>query len=303
MKIVIFIKEVPDTKIPIIYNELAQKVKEDWNVYMLNPYDRAAVEKAIEIKKKIPETKITIVHLGQSSGERWIRECFAYGCDEGVRIWDEDLSDIKTYGKAFIFARMAKILEFDLILTGVKSQDTGNNQIGTLLAFHLNVPCINSAISIDIGIEKRVQVTKRLVQGYSERIEASIPLVVTISEIDSKGRQYNFYSKLFETVEKKITCYELSDLGLSKSMILNKDSYLSYGPLRFPKPRLKYIAPPDSSLPAHLRIKKLIEGKIKSREGKINIGSEDYLVEQLFQVLLKEGWLDHLHKNKKSLEL
>jgi hypothetical protein len=45
-----------------------------------------------------------------------------------------------------------------------------------------------------------------------------------------------------------------------------------------------------------MRIRKLVEGTVKTREGRLVSGSEDQVVEELFGTLLKEGWLDHLRK-------
>ncbi len=74
------------------------------------------------------------------------------------------------------------------------------------------------------------------------------------------------------------------------------DSYASFGPLRIPRPRPKYIPAPPFYLPAFERIKKLLEGSMQRRGGKVIKKDEDGVVEELFQTLLKEGWLDHLRK-------
>jgi hypothetical protein len=49
-------------------------------------------------------------------------------------------------------------------------------------------------------------------------------------------------------------------------------------------------------LPAFERIKKLLEGNMQRRGGKVIQTDEDSVVEELFQTLLDEGWLDHLRK-------
>ena len=65
---------------------------------------------------------------------------------------------------------------------------------------------------------------------------------------------------------------------------------------RFPVSRLKSIPAPDSSLPAFERREKLREGSMKKRAGLIVKGDADEVAEELFQTLLREGWLDHLRK-------
>jgi electron transfer flavoprotein beta subunit len=295
LKILVFIKEAQDIKIPLAYNEPTRKLKTDWNVPILNPADSSAIELALRIKDNLPETHITLIHLGPTSGERWIREGLALGCDEGVRIWEEGLDEIGTRGKALIFARVAKILNFDLILTGIKSQDTGNGQIGILLASYLKAPCISSVITFEIK-EMTVIATKGLAHGYREYIASPIPLVVGVEAHEELNR-YASLPAFLEANEKEIPCFDLPQIGIPRELVQQKDASLIFGPLQFPRSRLKFIPPPDSSLPAFERIKKLIEGVVASREGKLVRGEEDGVVEGLFQTLLQEGWLNHLRKN------
>ena len=69
---------------------------------------------------------------------------------------------------------------------------------------------------------------------------------------------------------------------------------LRAGPARPARPRLHAIAAPDSSLPAFDRILKLVEGSVKRREGRVVRQTDEQTVEQIFDALRTEGWLDHL---------
>ena len=64
MKILVFIKEVPDVRIPVECNEATGRLRRDWGITMLNPSDRTALETALKIKADIRGARITIVHLG-----------------------------------------------------------------------------------------------------------------------------------------------------------------------------------------------------------------------------------------------
>jgi electron transfer flavoprotein beta subunit len=294
LKILVFIKEVPDTKVPVICDESAQKLRTEWNVPMLNPADQSAIHAALKMKQDIPGSHITLIHLGPVSGEHWIREGLALGCDEGVRVWDEGLDGIHAQVKALIFARMARILKFDLMLTGTRSLDTANGQIGALIAAHLRIPCVCSAVTLEMGVGKgTIIATRRLAHGYHERVETPFPLVAAM-EFCEESHGDAPLPPLLDATEKTIPCLDLADLGIPGTLPQLKDASLSYGPLRFPRARLKFAAVPDSSSPAFMRIKMLVEGTLTNREGRIVTGEEDHVVEELFQALYKEGWLDHL---------
>ncbi len=305
MKILVFIKEVPDVRIPVECNEATGRLRRDWGITMLNPSDRTALETALKIKADIRGARITIVHLGppphstisgEASGERFIREGLALGCDEGLRIWEEGLDGIHTAAKAFIFARVAKILDFDLILTGDRSQDTGGGQIGVLIASRLQIPCISPVTEMELRVKERsIVATKRLSQGYREYVESALPLLVAMETLP-ETHSYASLPTLLEATEREIPCLDLAEMGISREMVRQTDSRLVLGPLRFPKSRLRSIAAPDSSLPAFDRITSLIAGTIRMREGKVVRAEEDQVVEALFRTLLKGGWLSHLRK-------
>jgi electron transfer flavoprotein beta subunit len=304
LKILVFIKEVEDIKVPLEHDESTGRLKTDWNVPMFNPEDGAAVEAALRMKERLPETHITLIHLGPVPGERFIREGLALGCNEGFRIWDEacpggsvsgDLDKLHAQGKALIFARVAKILSFDLIFTGTKSQDTGSGQLGVLLASALQVPCATRVIALRNGRDGKIAATRILAQGYQEHVECPTPLVVTWAAEEEPNR-YASFPALLDATEKEIPCLDLTDIGLPGQSIQQVDSCLAFGPLHFPESRLKPVPAPDSSLPAFERREKLREGSMAKREGRIVRGEENSVVEEIFQTLLREGWLDHLRK-------
>ncbi|OPY67957.1 MAG: Acryloyl-CoA reductase electron transfer subunit gamma [Syntrophorhabdaceae bacterium PtaU1.Bin034] len=296
MKILVFIKEVPDVRIPVEYEEAAGRIRRAWGVTILNPPDRTALNTALKIKADVPGSHLTVIHLGSPSEERFIRESLAAGCDDGLRIWEEGLDSLQSQAKSLIFARVAEILGFDLILAGTRSQDTGHGQIGALVASRLRVPCISSVTELEIRVKERsIIATKRLSHGYHERLESPLPLVIAMEALSDPGA-YASLPALLEATEREIPCIDLAEIGISRAMLQQADSRLVFGPPGFPKSRLRSIEAPDSSLPAFERIRSLVAGTIKRREGKIVRGEEDQVADELFRTLLKGGWLSHLRK-------
>jgi electron transfer flavoprotein beta subunit len=290
LKIIILIKSVQDTKVALECVEDAGRLKEDWNVPILNPDDGMAVAAALRIKKEIPGTNIRIVHLGPASAERFIRDAVALGCDEGLRLWDEGLEDLHTGGKLLIFERVARILGFDLLFTGTKSLDTGSAQLGVLLASSLQIPCITRVIEIDAIREGTIAVTRRLEQGYQEQVEALKPLVIAF-EADEEPAAYASFPDFVQAEEQEICCWDLSQIGIPRQAILEMESRLTVSPLCLPQPGLQFVQAPDSSLPAFERRRQIGKGSMVRRQGIIVSRSEEAVVEELFQTLLRQGWL------------
>jgi electron transfer flavoprotein alpha/beta subunit len=176
MNILVCLKQVEDVKISVECDESTGTVRKDWNVPMLNPEDRAALEAALGLKARFPETRITLIHLGPPSGEQIVREGLALGCDEGVRVWDDDFEDLHVQAKALILARVARILTFDLLLLGARIHDTGSSQLGVLLASSMEMPCISRVIDLRVEGTKQIVATRRLAEGYQELVESAVPL-------------------------------------------------------------------------------------------------------------------------------
>jgi electron transfer flavoprotein alpha/beta subunit len=296
LKIIVFIKSVLDTKIPLECVEGTHTLKQDWNVSILNPDDEAAIAAVLKIRNEDPGTHITVVHLGPPPGERFIKEAIALGCDDGLRIWDERLGDIRSEGKALVFSRVAEILGFDLLVTGTKSLDTETGQVGVLLASLLQVPCIARVIGINAIRKDCIEITRNLDWGFRQRIESARPLVLAIEADEGMAMEASF-PDVVQAAERDIPCCDLSRIGISRQALRRADSRRIHGPLRFPAPRLQFVQPPDSSLPAFERRLRLGKSLAAKREGNVVELDVDSAAKELFQILLREGWLNHLRKS------
>jgi len=226
-----------------------------------------------------------------------LRDGLALGCDEALRVWDEDLADLHVQAKALILARVARILTFGLVFVGAKSRDTASSQLGLLLASSLGLPCVTRVIALRIDAAGSVKATRRLAEGYQERIESITPLVATMEASEERGR-YATFPALLNASEREIPCLSLSEIGIPLHLVRETESRLSFGRLNFPASRTIPIAAPDSSLPAFERREKLREGSMRKRAAVIVTGEAGDVAEKLFQTLLGEGWLDHLRKGQ-----
>lgn len=293
MKIIVFIKSVPDTKVPLECGADTLTLKQEWNVSMLNPDDEAAIAAVLKIKQENPGTRITVVHWGPPSGERFIRDAMVPGCDDGLRLWEEDLNDIGTQGKALIFSRVARILGFDLIVTGTGSLDTATGQMGVLLGSLLQVPCITRVTGIDVIRPNSIEATRELDQGYQQRVASARPLVITMEAGADLSMQASFPA-VVQAYEREIPCLDLARIGIPHQAVRKADSHFVYGNLRFPAPKLQSAQPFDSSLPAFERRRQLDRSSADIREGNVVKRDGDSAAEEIFRILLRAGWLDHL---------
>jgi electron transfer flavoprotein beta subunit len=291
MKILVFIKQVPDMRVSVEYDEATGTIKDDWNVPVMDPECRTAIECGVAVRDRIPGSQVTVVHLGPPSADALLRAGLAMGCDEALRVWDEGFGGLHSQGKAVVLSRVATVLGYDLILAGAKSADTASAQLGLLLGAALSIPGITrvSEFSENWGA---IRAVKRLDEGFTQQVEASLPLVITMEASDA-APLYRGFPMVIETVEREIPCYDLSDIGVPWSEIAKAES-LEYGVPRFPSARPIFLPAPDSSLPGFERRERLRAGTMQKREGRLVTGDEDAVVEEIFQALRRNGWLSHL---------
>lgn len=305
----------PDVAVVPQLDVRSGRVREDWSVYDLDPASRAALDLALELKDLHPQVQVTALHLGPRGAEAWLRRALAWGCDRAVRVWCAEetepgtaegasdtggLATITAAGKAVILAAAAGACGFDLILTGAQGVVDGSGQLGLRLAGELGVLCVTGAVALKIGEDgdgHALEVRRRLEQGFEERVEATLPAVVTVAPaygVPATRCQMLSVAALLAAHSADIPVWALADLGIPEAKVRRAESQLVWGPPRARRPRLIPVAAPDQSLPAFDRILRLIEGSVRRREGRVVRLPADKVADKVFRTLKEEGWLDHL---------
>ncbi|GEM_PF-494302 len=263
--------------------------------------------------------EVTALHLGPPGGELWLRRALAWGCDRAVRISPAEEAEADetlglggrlpwgAAGKAVILAAAAQACGFDLVLLGAEGVADGSGQLGLRLAARLGLPCVTRAFALDLIPQAEpaapplgVEVRRALEQGWTERVQASLPLVVTVTpERGSPAASLPVPTAqaLLQAEAAELTVWTLADLGVAQRWVEQAEEALTCGLPRGRRPRLVPLRAPSSSLPAFERILRLVQGSVQRREGRVvPLGglSPQQVAEEIFRVLLAEGWLDHL---------
>jgi electron transfer flavoprotein beta subunit len=300
MKIIVCLKEVIDPAISLD-NVWSQKPLMVSRVYpeaiegnhsglphRLNPSDAAALALALDLKAANAGVEITAVSIGEERVESYLRNALALGADKAVRIWDEGFTEMTSYQKVVLLSAFVSLSTADLVLTGVKSLDTANGQVGPMLAARLGFPCVINAVGFDYNTgDNSLTLIKELGRGEREKLRCPFPVVVAVK---GEGKlPYAPLDKLIDSKSTEIVLLSPADLSVSPATLEN-DPVKVTG-LVFPRPSTVKAPSLDSSLPAFYRILQLLEGGIAKRKGTILQGNSDALAEQLYQLFLKEGVL------------
>jgi electron transfer flavoprotein beta subunit len=220
--------------------------------------------------------------------EGYLRNGLALGADKARRIWDEDFTELSPHRKARLLTGAASLYGANLILTGARSLDTGNGQVGPLMAAWLGLPCISDVVSLELdGKGNSINLTRDIGRGEREKVRCSLPAVITVR---GEGKlPYASLDRLIESKSSEVALLSSADLGISSAELHNDPTIVT--DLVYPRPRPRKVTPLDSSLPAFYRILQLLEGGISKRKGLMLQGSSEELAERLFELLKEEGVL------------
>ncbi|WP_108669371.1 electron transfer flavoprotein subunit beta/FixA family protein [Peribacillus acanthi] len=211
MNIYVLLKRTFDTEEKITLS--GGRINEDGAEFIINPYDEYAVEEAIQ-KRDAFGGEVTVVTVGNEEAEKQLRTALAMGADKAVLInIEDDVEAGDQFTTAKILGEYLKDKNADLILAGNVAIDGGSGQVGPRVAELLNIPYITTITKLDI--DGKTATVVRDVEGDSEVIETSLPLLVTAQQGLNEPR-YPSLPGIMKAKKKPLDELELDDLDLEE---------------------------------------------------------------------------------------
>ena len=211
MNIYVLLKRTFDTEEKITLSN--GKINEDGAEFIINPYDEYAVEEAIQIRDA-QGGEVIVVSVGNEESEKQLRTALAMGADKAVLInVEDDIEDGDQFTTAKVIGTYLKGQEVDLIIAGNVAIDGGSGQVAPRVAEILGIPYVTTITELTID-GTNVSVT-RDVEGDSEIIETSLPLLVTAQQGLNEPR-YPSLPGIMKAKKKPLEELELDDLDLEE---------------------------------------------------------------------------------------
>lgn len=211
MNIYALVKRTFDTEEKIAVSN--GKIVEDGAEFIINPYDEYAIEEAIQLRDA-NGGEVTVVTIGNEEAEKQLRTALAMGADKAVLInTEDDLDEMDEFSAATIIAEYLKDKDADLILAGNVAIDGGSGQVGPRVAELLGINYVTTITNIEVdGTSVKIV---RDVEGDSETIETSLPLLVTAQQGLNEPR-YPSLPGIMKAKKKPLEELELDDLDLDE---------------------------------------------------------------------------------------
>ncbi|MGF7011260.1 electron transfer flavoprotein beta subunit [Lachnospiraceae bacterium PF1-22] len=220
MKIIVCIKQVPDTKGGVQFNPDGT-LNRGAMLAIMNPDDKAGLEAALRLKDQYG-AEVTVITMGLPKAKEVLVEAMAMGADKAILVTDRVLGGADTWATSTTLAGAIRNLEYDLIIAGRQAIDGDTAQVGPQISEHLNIPVISYTQKLEI--EGDYVVAQRQYEDRYHVVKAKMPCLITaLAELNEP--RYMTPGGIFDAHEAEVIVYgrdklidvDDADLGLKGS--------------------------------------------------------------------------------------
>jgi electron transfer flavoprotein beta subunit len=231
MKIIVCVKQVPDTETKIRVSPAGDGIVEDGINWIVSPYDEFAVEEALKLVGQ-HGGEVIVACLGPDRVHSAIRSALAMGADSAIHLKDAAFEGLDTLGTARVLAAAIRGVEgWDLVLTGQQGVGGDNSQVPGLLAELLDVPQVTMAVKVEVeGGRAKVE---REIEGAHETWEVALPAVLSAQKGLNEPR-YASLKGIMAAKKKKIEVKDAAALGVAADSLSPRTKLVS---MELPPPR------------------------------------------------------------------
>ena len=211
MKVAVCIKQVPAKDAPLRIADGGVWIRETDIGFEMNEPDSFALEEALRLKEK-HGGEVVAISMGPERARQTIKEALAKGADRGIHVADDKLFLLDPLGSAKSLAAAMRKENFDLILTGLQSDDQGFGQTGVLLAELLGLPHATIIMQIEVQ-DGHLRLKRELESGWFQWVELPLPAVLSIQSGINKVR-YASLKGIMAAKKKEIAIIQRESLGV-----------------------------------------------------------------------------------------
>ncbi len=216
MKIIVCIKQVPDTKdvrLDPKTNTMAREGVES----IMNPFDRHALEEAVRIKEAGGGT-VTALSMGPPQATAVLREAIACGADDGVLVSDRAFAGADTWATSYTLVKAVETIgDADLILCGKQAIDGDTAQVGPGMASRMQRPYVTCVQKIREVASDAIIVERMMDDGY-DVVRLPLPALLTVVKDINEPRIPSLKGKM-RAKKAEIRTLSAADIGAAEQCI------------------------------------------------------------------------------------
>jgi electron transfer flavoprotein beta subunit len=178
MKIAVCIKQVVTREWQLRVNDSKTWIRDQDASFELNEPDAYALEEALRLKEK-HGGEVVVCSAGPARATQVIREALARGADRAIHVEADSLASADAFTVADALAAAIRDEAFDLVLTGLQSDDQGFGQVGVVLAEKLGMPHATIIMEVQV-VDSTLRVKRELEGGWFQWMTLPLPALLTI---------------------------------------------------------------------------------------------------------------------------
>ena len=185
MKLAVCIKQVPTREWQPRVDDTRRAVREQDASFEMNEPDAYALEEALRLRER-HGGEVVVCTAGPPRASQVLREALARGADRAIHVEQEGLSTADAVVVAGALADAVRDEAFDLVLTGLQSDDQGSAQTGVILAERLGMPHATIVMDVQIQVPEDgtapvgMRVKRELEGGWFQWLHLPLPSLITI---------------------------------------------------------------------------------------------------------------------------
>jgi electron transfer flavoprotein beta subunit len=222
MKIVVLVKQVPDSGTERTLRTDDHTVDRASASNVINEMDEYAIEEALKLREA-HGGEVTIVTMGPDRAAESIRKALSMGPDKAVHVVDDALHGSCALATSKVLAAAVKTLDADLILTGAESTDARGQVVPHMIAERLGIAALTGARKLTVdtsaqlasgaGSGASLSIERQTEEGY-EVVTATSPAVVSVWDTINEPR-YPSFKGIMEAKKKPVQTLALADLAVA----------------------------------------------------------------------------------------
>jgi electron transfer flavoprotein beta subunit len=214
MKILVMVKQVPDTATQVKVGSDARAIDTAGVTWIVSPYDEYAVEEALRIKEKRGQGEVVAVSLGPDRVKEALRSCLAMGADRAIHLVDPAWQAADSLTTARALAGVIKQEAPALALFGRQAIDDDMGSVGAQVAELLGWPCASWIMEEAVDEAGKTIRAGRQMEGGLEIFDLPLPAVVSAQKGLNEPR-YPTLKGIMGAKKKEIKDVKAADLGIA----------------------------------------------------------------------------------------
>ena len=215
MKIIVCIKQVPAKDSTLRIAEGGAWIRDTDISFEINEPDAYALEVALRLKEQ-HGGEVVALSAGPTRVQTVLREALAKGADRAILLEDDAFARLDAYNGAKLLAKGLAVAgeSYDLLFTGLQSDDLGYAQTGVILAELAGLPSSTITMDVQPQANGRLRVKRELEAGWFQWVDMPMPAVLSIQSGLAKLR-YATLMGIKKAKTKEIKRLTKAELGWS----------------------------------------------------------------------------------------